>query len=302
MALYDQVLEYRLRHLGEEHSDTLRTAETIAGTLVLQGKREQARAHCSRFVRAARVLMSWEHPHVGRDWQAKVLNSLVRPLVFLGPPAAEDVGPCVEAAEWAVKLAPENKTYRVTLGVAYYRAGRGQEAAALMDLGDLGAMIPAEDARQQARGFLQSKQWDMAIEAYATASTRNTLAWFLATCPDSKFRDPSRAVVLAKSAVELAPKAPGHWNTLGVSQYRNGDWKAAIEALEKSEAMAPEKHLAFNAFFLAMAHWQLRDKPQARSWFDKAIPWMEKNQPKDEELIRFRAEAAALLEVNEKKD
>ena len=29
---------------------------------------------------------------------------------------------------------------------------------------------------------------------------------------------------------------------------------------------------------------------------------MEKNQPKDEELIRFRAEAAALLGVKEKKN
>ena len=60
--------------------------------------------------------------------------------------------------------------------------------------------------------------------------------------------------------------------------------------------------LAFNAFFLAMAHWQLADKPQAHSWYDKAVSWMEKNQPKDEELIRFRAEAAALLGVKEKKN
>jgi tetratricopeptide (TPR) repeat protein len=310
MALYDQVLEYRLRHLGEEHSDTLRTAETIAGTLLRQGKREQARAHCSRFLRAARGLMSWEHPHVPRDWQAMVLNTLVRPLVFLGPPAAEDIAPCVEAAEWAVKLAPENKTYRKTLGVAYYRAGRRQEATALMemDLGDLGAMIQAEDARQQAEGFLQSKQWDMAIGAYAqavdlepkTALTRNNLAWLLTTCPDSKLRDPSRAVELAKKAVELAPKEGTLWNTLGVAQYRAGDWKAAIEALSKSMELRNGGD-SNDWFFLAMAHWQLGDKPQARSWFDKAVEWMEKNQPRDEELLRFRDEAAALLEVNETK-
>ncbi len=66
--------------------------------------------------------------------------------------------------------------------------------------------------------------------------------------------------------------------------------------------LLPGKNDGFNAFFLAMAHWQLGDKPQAHSWYDKAVPWMEKNQPKDEELVRFRAEAAALLGVNEKKD
>jgi len=44
-------------------------------------------------------------------------------------------------------------------------------------------------------------------------------------------------------------------------------------------------------FFLAMTRWQLGDKQEARKWYDKAVQWMEKNQPKDEELIRFRAEA-----------
>jgi tetratricopeptide (TPR) repeat protein len=55
-------------------------------------------------------------------------------------------------------------------------------------------------------------------------------------------------------------------------------------------------------FFLAKAHWQLGDKSQARFWYDKAVARMEKNQPKNQELIRFRAAAAALLRVKEKKD
>ncbi len=54
-------------------------------------------------------------------------------------------------------------------------------------------------------------------------------------------------------------------------------------------------------FFLAMAHWQLGDKTQAHSWYDKAVPWLEKNHPKNEELIRYRDEAGALLGVNSKK-
>ena len=68
----------------------------------------------------------------------------------------------------------------------------------------------------------------------------------------------------------------------------NGNWKAAIEALTKSMELSKGGD-STDWFFLAMAHWQLGDKPQARSWYDKAVPWMEKNQPKDEELIRFRA-------------
>ena len=102
-------------------------------------------------------------------------------------------------------------------------------------------------------------------------------------------------------AIERSPKVGAYWNTLGVVRYRAGDWKAAIEALTKSMDLLPGQQESFNTFFLAMAHWQLGDKSQARSWYDKAVSWMEKNQPKNAELIRFRDEAAALLGVNSKK-
>jgi hypothetical protein len=52
---------------------------------------------------------------------------------------------------------------------------------------------------------------------------------------------------------------------------------------------------SFDFFFLAMAHWQLDDKDQARTWYDKAVPWMDKNKPQNEDLRRFRAEAEDLL-------
>ena len=58
---------------------------------------------------------------------------------------------------------------------------------------------------------------------------------------------------------------------------------------------------SFDWFFLAMAHWQLGEKDKAREWYDRAVQWMDKNQPKNEELRRFRAEAAELLELKEKK-
>ena len=36
---------------------------------------------------------------------------------------------------------------------------------------------------------------------------------------------------------------------------------------------------------------------EARESYDRAIRWMEKNAPDNKELIRFRAEAAELLDV-----
>ena len=53
--------------------------------------------------------------------------------------------------------------------------------------------------------------------------------------------------------------------------------------------------------FLAMANHRLSDKVAARTWYDKAVAWMDKNKPKNEELARFRAEAAELLGLREKK-
>ena len=146
-------------------------------------------------------------------------------------------------------------------------------------------------------------QWDKAIADFAkvvalvptNAVEHNNLAWFLVTCPDPKFRDPSKAVKLAQKAVEMAPKEGNHWNTLGVAHYRARDWKAATAALEKSKELLGDTELGFNAFFLAMAHWHLGGKPEARQWHSQAVEWMEKNKPDDQELRRFRAEAEELM-------
>jgi tetratricopeptide (TPR) repeat protein len=122
----------------------------------------------------------------------------------------------------------------------------------------------------------------------------NALAWFLATADEPRHRDPARAVALARAATAKAPQNPNHWNTLGVALYRAGDWKAAIEALEKSREMKTGGD-AFDLFFLAMARWQNGEPTAARAFYDKAIAAMDAKRSNDRELIRFRAEADALI-------
>jgi tetratricopeptide (TPR) repeat protein len=149
-----------------------------------------------------------------------------------------------------------------------------------------------EEAAKTYRRFLELQP--------ASPVGNNNAAWFLATCADPKFRDPSRAVKLAKKATELAPMEGTYWNTLGAAQYRAGNWKDAIAALDKSMEIRKGGD-SFDWFFLAMAHWKLGEKEKARSRFDQAVEWMDKHQPRDEELRRFRAEAAELLGVQQKK-
>jgi superkiller protein 3 len=172
---------------------------------------------------------------------------------------------CRKAIELDPKLAPA----RNNLGIALNAQGKLEEAIAC---------------------------YRKAIELDPKSTqAHSNLAWLYATCSDLKMRDPARALQHAKKALELAP-ARADYNTLGVAQYRAGNFQEAVSALEKSMELRKGGN-SFDWFFLAMARWQLGDKKDARQWYDRAVAWMEKNQPKNEELARFRTEAAELLGV-----
>jgi uncharacterized protein HemY len=98
----------------------------------------------------------------------------------------------------------------------------------------------------------------------------------------------------------MNPQEGNYHNTLGVALYRAERWKESVATLEKSMELR-KGGSSDDWFFLAMAHWKLGENAKARQWYDRAAQWMDKNQPKNEELRRFRAEAADLLGLNEKK-
>jgi tetratricopeptide (TPR) repeat protein len=130
----------------------------------------------------------------------------------------------------------------------------------------------------------------------------NGLAWNLATGDDPLRFDPrvaGTAVELAAKAVALSPDRGDIRNTLGVARYRAGEWKGAIADLEKSIELRKGGD-SNDWFFLAMAHWQLGYKDEARRWYERGVEWMDKNDPTNETLTRFRAEAAELLDVSER--
>jgi hypothetical protein len=91
-------------------------------------------------------------------------------------------------------------------------------------------------------------------------------------------------------------------------RYQNGDWKGAKADLEKAIELRPRSKSDFwdfwnqagDAFFLAMAHWKLDEKDEARRWYDKAVEWMKKHLGNTRYLERYRAEAAELLGLDKK--
>ena len=204
----------------------------------------------------------------------------------------------------AIKLDPKLVNALLNVGIALYGQGKPDEAIACFRTAI--ELDPKNANAHSNLGVLLRKKGDFpgAIAAWRKAialkpddaGACNKLAWLLATCQDPKFRNPGEAVQLAKRAVDVQPANGNSWKTLGAAQYSAGDWKAARAALEKSMELRKGGD-SFDWFFLAMAHWQLGDKEQARKWYDQGVTWMEKNAPQDEELRRFRAEAAALLDL-----
>ncbi len=133
-----------------------------------------------------------------------------------------------------------------------------------------------------------------ALAAKDDPDALNNVSWFLATCPEPDLRDPARAVELARKAVERAPQNGECWNTKGAAEYRAGHWDEAISALSRSMELSSGGSPA-DWIFLAMTHRRKGNDGEARSWFAKASAWMDRNRSTDEDLIRLRDEAAALL-------
>jgi tetratricopeptide (TPR) repeat protein len=122
----------------------------------------------------------------------------------------------------------------------------------------------------------------------------NNLAWFLATSPEPRLRDATRAVRLAQKAVRARPEFGDYHNTLGVAHYRNGDDKAAVAELETSMRLRAGGD-CYDWFFLALAHGRLGDRARARTWLNRAVAWMDRYRPHDDELRRIRGEAEAMF-------
>jgi WD40 repeat protein len=127
----------------------------------------------------------------------------------------------------------------------------------------------------------------------------NNFAWSLITAPGST-HDSQRALSLARRAVEMAPGRSTALNTLGLAQYRAGQFAEAIVTLEKSLAAAKGESDAFDLFFLAMARYRLGRAAEARADFECAVRWR-RDHPNlrdpswSRELDEFQAEAQAVL-------
>jgi serine/threonine protein kinase/tetratricopeptide (TPR) repeat protein len=279
LKLQEETLALQNAKLGRDHPSTLVNMNNLAGTYSALGRHDDA-------LKLAQETLAL--------WKAKFGPTHRRTLESMDTLAGiyNAAGNPVEA----VKLYEET--------VALMKASLGPDhPVRLSSMHDLAGVYAALSRHREAielyEQTLAQRKAKLGSNHPDTLASMNNLARLLASCPDPNVRNPSRAVELAKEAVESSPKGGHLWNTLGIALYRAGDHKAAIASLEKSMELRNGGD-GLDWFFLAMANWQLGEKDKARAWYGRSVEWMDKNQPKNEEVRRFRAEASQLLEREEK--
>jgi tetratricopeptide (TPR) repeat protein len=278
-ADFNQVLQLRRDKLGPDHPDTLQSMRDVAFYYGTHGRHGDALPLNERTLTLRKAKLGSDHPDTLQSMQDVAFN-------YSGLGRYADAialnEKCLSLRQ--TKLGPDHPDTLSTMNsLAFDYTQLGQYA----------------DAFRLNEKLLALRKAKLGPRHPDTLALMNNLAWSLATCADPNLRDASRALELAKLTVELAPKDGNTWNTLGIAHYRAGDWKATISALEKSMELRKGGD-SFDWFFLAMARWQVGDKKESRKWYDQAVQWQEKNQPKNEELGRFRSEAESLLKIERK--
>jgi tetratricopeptide (TPR) repeat protein len=180
----------------------------------------------------------------------------------------------------------------------------------------LALCLHASGRRTEAIGhFRQARRAYLAAVELDPRSIENVrrLRWFLAICPDARFRDPDRVLSLTAEMIEREeeqacprmwdPSRSPHWLLRGIAYCQKGDFAAAIDALERplqSEYSgqgplygAGDSGLGW--FVLAMAYHRSGHRIRALDCYRNAIRVMDIFRPRDPELMNLRAEAAALL-------
>ncbi len=148
--------------------------------------------------------------------------------------------------------------------------------------------------KRQADGLTRSSspieaRKNMALQHYLVSS---------ALLASPEVREPAQAVEHARQAVSLAPQVGLYWQGLGIAHYHGGDWNPALTALDRGMKLRSGGDAA-DYFYLALTHWRLQDKEQARECYARAVKWLrdQKEIPagREAELRRLHRETALLL-------
>jgi serine/threonine protein kinase/cytochrome c-type biogenesis protein CcmH/NrfG len=116
---------------------------------------------------------------------------------------------------------------------------------------------------------------ELAAEYPDVAKYPHHLSWVLATCLAKQFRDPPRAVALAKRVLQMSAKNPDLWNVLGEAQIGTGDYEAAIESFTTARQLAGLELPTHVRMALALAYWHSGEQQRGRQLYDQIVQELE---------------------------
>ena len=126
------------------------------------------------------------------------------------------------------------------------------------------------------------------------ASALDRASWMVVRRPGADNAAYQRALRQAEAACRAAPDVADYLTTLGAAYCRVAKWQDASEALKRSVRL--RRGIDNGAWwYLALAHWHLGDRAEARRGFEHFSRWLQANRPHDEELQRLRAEVAQVV-------
>jgi tetratricopeptide (TPR) repeat protein len=127
----------------------------------------------------------------------------------------------------------------------------------------------------------------------------NHASWNMVHKADADAAAYRLALRQAEEACRLAPDDGNILNTLGVAQYRVGQYQQAVETLTHSDrlnAVRRQGSIPSDLAFLAMGHYRLGQTQKALDYLSRLRETMKKSQwAKDEEEQAFLREAEALV-------
>ncbi len=119
------------------------------------------------------------------------------------------------------------------------------------------------------------------------AGRLDQLARRLAHCPDNRVRDTEEAVQYARRATRVQPDGVNFWFTLSLVQYRNGDFRDSLAALDQVRIREGGLN-ACGWFLAAMNLQQLNRGQEARTAFRRGLDWIEERQQEGKKNPRLR--------------
>jgi tetratricopeptide (TPR) repeat protein len=278
-ALCLEGLEICERTIGEEHSTTQGLIGMLGNIYASQERYDEARNIYLRMIEIKKRMHGKEHP--------STLISMHNFAVICG---------------LAMRLTAAEEMNREILGIRRRTLGVEHPMTLVSMIGLTNAIVAQrryeegelllDEVFQNSTGGYGEALPEVPTTAIALESIFANLSWGYSTAADPEKRDPQKAVEFVLKAMKLSESA-NQWTILGVAFYRNGEYANAVDALDKEGF--DKEGFGYNAIFLAMAHWQLGNEEQARAFYDRSIAWRE-NNPTDEQLNAFYAEAEKLLE------